>query len=105
MSPAYTSPARARTLAKSPGCLLKVMSGSTPAGVLELDPRRGREDGCGWISLLYLLPEYRSHGLGVQLIGCAAAYFDALGRHALRLHVAVTNGHAIGFTSTMASAG
>ena len=73
------------------------MSGSTPAGVLELDPRRGREDGCGWISLLYLLPEYRSHGLGVQLIGCAAAYFDALGRRALRLHVAVTNEHAIGF--------
>ena len=33
----------------------------------------------------------------MQLIGCAAAYFEGQGRRALRLHVAVTNEHAIGF--------
>lgn len=92
----YLSSARSRS-AKDPNCLLKVISGDESIGVLELDPRRGREDGCGWISLLCLLPEYRDRGLGVQLIGCAAAYFEAKGRRAIRLHVAVTNEHAIGF--------
>ena len=96
VSSVYLSSARSHA-AKAPGCLMKVMSGDTPVGVLELDPRRGRDDGCGWISLLYLLPEFRDHGLGVQLIGCAAAYFEGQGRRALRLHVAVTNEHAIGF--------
>ena len=78
VSSVYLSSARSHA-AKAPGCLMKVMSGDTPVGVLELDPRRGRDDGCGWISLLYLLPEFRDHGLGVQLIGCAAAYFEGQG--------------------------
>ena len=65
--------------------------------MLELDPKRGKELNCGWISLLYLLPEYRGHGLGVQLIGMADAYFFKKKRSAVRLHVAVTNEHAIGF--------
>ena len=77
--------------------LLKVLSGGEPVGVLELDPKRGKEDNCGWISLLYLLPEYRGHNLGVQLIGMASAYFFRKRRGAVRLHVAVSNEHAIGF--------
>ena len=77
--------------------MLKVMSGDTPAGILELDPRRGKDEGCGWVSLLYLCPEFRGKGYGVQLIGCAAAYFSDKGRRAVRLHVAVTNQHAIDF--------
>lgn len=76
---------------------MKVMYGERPVGVLELDPRRGRDEGCGWISLLYLVPEFRGKGYGVQLIGCAAAYFADRGRSAVRLHVAVTNEAAIGF--------
>lgn len=47
--------------------------------------------------LLYLCPEFRGKGYGVQLIGCAAAYFSDKGRRAVRLHVAVTNQHAIDF--------
>ena len=96
MSSVYLSSARSHA-AKDPESLLKVLSGDEPVGVLELDPKRGKEDGCGWISLCCLLPEYRGHGLGVQLIGMAAAYFERKKRTALRLHVAVTNEHAIGF--------
>lgn len=73
------------------------MYGDRPVGVLELDPRRGKDEGCGWVSLLYLIPEFRGKGYGVQLIGCAAAYFSDRGRSAVRLHVAVTNEAAIGF--------
>ena len=96
MSSVYLSSARSHA-AKDPGTLLKVLSGDEPAGVLELDPKRGKEDNCGWISFLYLLPEFRGHGLGVQLIGMAASYFYLKNRRAVRLHVAVTNEHAIAF--------
>ena len=65
--------------------------------MLELDPKRGKEDNCGWVSLLYLKPDYRGLGLGVQLIGMTEAYFFQKKRTAIRLHVAVTNEHAIGF--------
>lgn len=96
VSSVYLSAARSHA-ARDPQCLLKVMSGDKHAGVLELDPQRAGGDGCGWVSLLYLLPEFRGHGLGIQLIGCAAAYFGGKGRRAIRLHVAVTNKHAVGF--------
>lgn len=92
----YLTSARSHS-SKDKNCLMKVMSGDTPAGVLELDPRRGKDEGCGWVSLLYLCPEFRGKGYGVQLIGCAAAYFADKGRRAVRLHVAVTNQHAIEF--------
>ena len=96
MSAVYLSGARSHA-ARDPESLLYVLSGDKPVGVLELDPKRGKEDNCGWISLLYLLPEYRGLGLGVQLIGMASAYFSHKSRRAVRLHVAVTNEHAIGF--------
>lgn len=96
MSGVYLSGARSHA-ARDPESLLKVLSGGEPVGVLELDPKRGKEDNCGWISLLYLLPEYRGHNLGVQLIGMASAYFFRKRRSAVRLHVAVSNEHAIGF--------
>lgn len=92
----YLTSAKAHS-AKDKNCVMKVMSGETPAGILELDPRRGKDEGCGWVSLLYLRPEFRGKGFGVQLIGCAAAYFASKGRRAVRLHVAVTNTHAIDF--------
>ena len=96
ISSIYLSCARSHA-AKDPESLLKVLSGDTPVGVIELDPKRGKELNCGWISLLYLLPEYRGHNLGVQLIGMASAYFFRKRRGAVRLHVAVSNEHAIGF--------
>ena len=96
MSSVYLSSARSHA-ARDPESLLQVLSGDEPVGVLELDPKRGKEDNCGWISLCYLRPEYRGNNLGVQLIGMASAYFFRKKRSAIRLHVAVTNEHAIGF--------
>lgn len=88
----------ARNHARSaPESLMKVMSGSEFAGIIELDQERGKREGIGWISLLYLCPEFRSKGLGVQLIGYAAAYYEKCGRTVMRLHTAVTNRTAIEF--------
>ena len=96
MSGVYLSSARSHA-ARDPESLLKVLINDEPAGVLELDPKRGKADNCGWISLLYLTPEHRGGGLGVQLIGMAEAYFHAKKRTALRLHCAVTNERALSF--------
>lgn len=68
-----------------------------PAGLLDLDPVRGARAGYGWISLLYLLPEYRGQGLGVQVLGRATAHFENLGRTALRLQAAEDNHAALAF--------
>lgn len=92
----YLSSARGHAR-NAPESLMKVMSGDDFAGIIELDQERGKRDGIGWISLLYLCPQYRSRGLGVQLIGYAAAYYEKRGREALRLHAAVTNETAVGF--------
>ena len=64
---------------------------------MDLDTAKGAHAGYGWISLLYLKPEFRSHGCGVQLIGRALFLYTGLGRHALRLHVAEDNKPAVEF--------
>lgn len=81
----------------APESLAKVMSGDDFAGIVELNPERGKRERRGWISLFYLVPEYRGRGFGIQLLGYAAAYFSHRGRDALRLHAAVTNQRAINF--------
>lgn len=83
--------------AKTPDTLMKILSGDRVVGLIELDPARGAADGYGWISFLYLLPEFRGLGWGVQLLGHAIWYFETCARRAVRLHVAVTNARAIAF--------
>ena len=83
--------------AADPRCVMKLFQGDELAGVIELDPDRGREDGAGWISLLYIEPELRDRRLGVQLIGHAVSFFRRDGRASLRLHVAEENQRARGF--------
>lgn len=80
-----------------PRCLVKLYQGDRFAGLVELDPERGREDGCGWISLLYVEPELRGGRLGVQLVGHAVSVFRREGRTGLRLHTAEENTAAVGF--------
>jgi probable phosphoglycerate mutase len=92
----YLSSARTH-VKEAPQALVKVMSGDHFAGIIELDPERGKRDRRGWISLFYLAPEYRGKGFGVQLLGYSAAYFARAGRKAVRLHAAVTNTRAIRF--------
>lgn len=83
--------------AKTQETLVKILSGDRVAGIIELDPARGEKDGYGWISFLYLLPEFRGLGWGVQLLGHAIWYFETCARRAVRLHVAETNTRAIEF--------
>ena len=80
-----------------PGAVLRIFDGDTLAGLIDLDPVRGAHAGIGWISLLYLRPEYRHMGCGVQLLGRAISFYTALGRKCLRLHVAEDNTDALKF--------
>ncbi len=80
-----------------PQCLVKMYAQEEFAGLIELDPDRGREGGAGWISLLWVEPPFRGRRMGGQLIGHAVSYFRRQGRRTLRLHVSQTNKAALGF--------
>ncbi len=92
----YDAPAK-KCSEKDANCVVKVLSGRDFAGLLQLDPSKGKICSWGWISLLYLTPESRGKGHGVQLVGYAAEYYKRLGRKALRLHVAAPNKTAYNF--------
>ncbi len=82
---------------RDPRCIMKLYMGDALAGVIELDPERGADVGAGWISLLYVEPEFRDRRLGIQLVGHAVSLFRRAGRTGLRLHVAQDNRNAVGF--------
>ena len=82
---------------ETPNAVMKLYYKDEPAGLVDLDTARGAHAGYGWISFLYLKPEYRGRGCGVQLIGRAIFLYDRLGRHSLRLHVAEDNKTAVDF--------
>ena len=73
-----------------------VWKGDTFAGILALDELRGEHHGYGWVSFLYLVPELRGEGLGIQLIGEAMSRYRELGRKSIRLCTAPHN-PALGF--------
>lgn len=75
----------------NPNSVLQVMQGDQPAGVLQLNLRREAEKGVGAIPFLYLLPDFRGKGLGVQLIGQAISTYRPLDRRYLRLRCAPDN--------------
>ena len=80
-----------------PRSLTLAMDGSRPAGLLELDLEKGKWEGKGYISFLYLTPDQRSNGEGVQLIGKAVSLYRPLGRDALQLVCSEENRPALGF--------
>ena len=82
---------------KNPLALMKALRGEELAGIVELDTERCARESAGWISLLYMAPAARGHGLAVQLLGHAVSVFRHLGRGAIRLHVSTENPTAIGF--------
>lgn len=77
--------------AHCPGSVTVVMSGETPAGMLELDFVKDAEKGIGAICFYYLSREARRRGLGVQLLGQAVSSYSKLGRTRLRLRCAPEN--------------
>ena len=96
-SPAFYLNNAQKHAAYDESCLMRLDFAGRFAGIIELDPERGQEDGAGWISLIWVEPDMRSSRMGVQLIGHAVSCFRRRGRRALRLHVAETNAAAIGF--------
>lgn len=80
-----------------PASVLALYDETTFAGLVDMDTERGKHANYGWLSLLYLRPEYRRRGLGVQALGRAVSKFEAMGRTALRLHVSEDNEAALAF--------
>ena len=95
--PELYSAAALRHWKQDPGAIRKLYHEDRSVGLVDLDTAHGAEQGVGWISLLYLLPEYRNRGYGVQLLGRAVVRYRALGRHALQLHAAPSNPAALRF--------
>ena len=67
------------------------MAGDRVIGVLQLATDRFAAEKVGYVPLVYLQPEYRRRGIGVQLIGQAVCTYRALGRERLRLRCAPDN--------------
>ena len=80
-----------------PGAVLRILAEDEPVGLVDMDTRRGAHAGYGWLSLLYLRPEYRRLGMGIQLLGRAIMHYRALERRSLRLTVAEDNAPAVAF--------
>lgn len=79
------------------GSVLKLYDGDTPAGLIDMDTLRGAGEGIGWISQLYLCPEYRGMGAGIQVLARGIMHYTDLGRKVLRLHVSENNLRALDF--------
>lgn len=71
--------------------VLTAMLAGKPAGILQMDFQAEAESGVGRIPFVYMEPEIRDHGLGVQLLGQAVSSYRALGRQYLRLRCAPEN--------------
>lgn len=80
-----------------PGAVLKILAGDEPVGLVDMDTRRGAHADYGWLSLIYLRPEYRRQGMGIQLLGRAIMHYRQLGRRSLRLYAAEDNLAAMAF--------
>ena len=83
--------------AADPMAVLQLLDGDKPVGLVDLDTLRGASQGWGWLSLIYLKPERRGQGLGIQLLARAVFHYRRLGRTALRLTVASENARALAF--------
>ena len=89
--------ASAQKHARTRDAVMRLMSGDTPVGMIELDEHHKGADGRLWLSFLYLTPHAREQGWGVQLLGHAVWYCETRGFPGIRLHCAAANAHAQGF--------
>lgn len=81
----------------NPAAVMKIFCGDEPVGLVDCDTARGKDEGYGWISLLYLNAENRGKGMGIQLLARAIMLFRSLGRKSIRLSCADSNACAIAF--------
>lgn len=71
--------------------VLAAMQGEKPVGILQMDDQAAAQVQAGFVWFLYLKPEVRGGGLGVQLLGQAVSRYRAMGRKAIRLRCAPEN--------------
>jgi len=81
----------------NPRAVAEARLGGKPAGMIELAPESGAEEGYGHIAFLCMDEPYRGHGYACQLIGHAVSVYRAMGRKKLRLRVAEANTRAVRF--------
>lgn len=81
----------------APESVLLALLGDRPAAILQMDWQQQAEEGVGRIPFFYVLPDYRSHGLGAQMLGQAISSYRKLGRKHLLLRCAPENHRAKNF--------
>lgn len=74
--------------------VLTALLGDTFIGVLQMDFEQQAEENVGRIPFFYIAPEFRSKGLGAQLLGQAVSACRTRGRKVLRLRCAPENERA-----------
>ena len=77
--------------------VVAALLGDTIVGILQMDWVQEAELRVGRVPFLYMMPEFRSKGLGVQLLGHAVCTYRAMGRQFLRLRCAPENARARNF--------
>lgn len=75
----------------NPNSVMCAMRGENVVGILQMDLVRDADLGVGGIPFYYMMPDSRSQGLGVQLLGQAVSTYRPLGRDKLRLRCAPEN--------------
>lgn len=75
--------------------LQRAMWGEVPVGILQLAILQGVREEVGYIPFLYVAPDYRRRGVGLQLVGQAVATYRAMGRKRLRLNCSPDNDAAL----------
>jgi len=83
--------------AKDNDAVLAIYDKEKLAGIIDLDTVKGEHAGYGWLSFIYLKPEYRGNSCGIQVLARALTKYSELGRRALRLNVAESNKIALAF--------
>ena len=89
--------AAVRHHAANPQAIHKLYDGDVCVGLIDCDTEKGAHANYGWVSFLYLIPEYRGKGYGIQALGRALMLYRNLGRTALRLYAAASNTSALRF--------
>lgn len=79
------------------GAVLAAYYEDSFAGLLQLDTELDSAEGVGRVPFVYMAPDYRKKGVGIQLIGEAVSRFRELGRTRLRLRCAAENQAAQNF--------
>jgi len=80
-----------RNWEENPSALMLAFMDDNPAGLIQMDLSRYADEKVGYLPFVYMMPEYRCGGLGVQLLGQAVSTFRPLGRTRLRLRCAPDN--------------